>query len=588
MVKPTLEEAAKLTESVLVEHALKKLFNEQECDLNLNYIKPCLIFLNDQNYSVPVGALVGHLVGSDQECIAEALEFIEVMGEEKQINIRQSNGNWIVDPIGIDYEVDKELGVDIKPIRKTNRDAFCGKLIHRPQASRVDHLQSLNNIKFKLNDEFIKANPNIPDNAPYKKTLPTLLESIEGSIGLDHKYDTRGRTYCSSHINYQGTEYEKCLLKFAKEEQLDVNGIENIFNYRDQLKADEPYLDAVSMQAMEEGISGKTGIFLGVDASASGMQIISVIYGCGKSATNVGILDKSNDAYTLADKKADLDFPPEVDTRKVFKQCCMQHSYGGTKTPIALLGKDNYQKFNDTMWELFPAIQKYIGNIQNIYYRTPVFTWTLPDGFVVQQPVIQTENVTLNFPHYDHVKFGYAYKTLVEKDQGLEMAANVVHSIDGYVARELIFRANQGSEFFTEGLEKKLVKAINLSTDNSKFRKVFSLHRLLSTPSDMWPLLGRDCLRKALNYCVGVSETRMKSFQVISIHDDFKSHPNYMHHMKWLYLEILAELAESTILKDIVEEINPYVSFSYDGTFDKDLGTKIRTARGNGLAKGLT
>jgi hypothetical protein len=579
----TLEEATKAISNDLISYALEKELNGDVREINHKFIKQCLIFLSTQTNSVPIGALIGHLVGSNQDKIYNALEFLEALIELDYIDIKQVNGNWIVDPIEIYHEVDRELGIDENPFRKTERDAFCGKLIHSPKATRVDHLTFLGHIRFVLNRTFLEAFPEIPEEAPYRKTLPFLLNAIDGVIYSNHKYDTRGRTYAAGHVNYQGTEWEKCLLEFAKRERLNDQGIENLKLYMDGLKDKEIYLKFVAEQALQER---NTGIFVGADASASGMQIIATLYGCTKTATNVGLLDKRNDAYTVASNKVDFTLPEGVDTRDIFKQCCMQHSYGGTKTPLELLGEDNYENFIDTMWKLFPAVQEYLSIIQRIYYRTPVFSWTLPDGFEVHQPVIETKKERFHLPHDEEVVFGYAYKTLVEKDTGLEMAANVVHSIDGYVARELIFRAAQGCNFihhkFKYNLETAIKKSVKLKNSS-----VFSLHKLLKTPTTHWSLLGTEFLTKAQEYVNRIEELDLRAFTVISIHDDFKSHPNYLHYVKWLYLEILADIADSTLLKDIVEEINPSITLRMPKT-GNSFAKQLREARKNDTAKGLT
>lgn len=588
-----LQQATEIVTDKLLDYCLKKEFQEDSRDINFKFIKPTLIFLSQQTRSVPFGALLGYLVGSRQDKLGEAIQFLESAIEESLIRARCVHDNWIVDPIILEHTVDRDLGIDVRPIEKTFSNAFCGKVIHKPKATRTKHLDYLNSIKFKVNRDFLDAYPDIPDNAPYKKTLPGILESATGTVYLDHKYDTRLRTYCASHANYQGTEWEKCTLKFAKEEALTDEGIKNIQEYIKQLKPDEEYLRFTANHALTEGTTDKTGIFIGADASASGMQIISVLYRCITTATNVGILDKTKDAYSEADKEANLQVPQGMNSRAVFKQCCMQHSYGGVQTPKELLGEDNYAKFRETMWKLFPAVEYYVTGIPSIYYESPVFTWTLPDDGVVQQPVIETHNVRLALPHYPHVDFGYAFKALTPKEHGVEMAANIVHSIDGYIARELIYRAAKGTELCAnmqivgESIEDALARAIKQTGGQGKKGTTFSLYKLLETPATKWSLLGNEFLTKAQAYIKAIKELDMPSFEVISIHDDFKCHPNYIGYVKWLYLEILAELAESTILQDIVTEINPKVSFQYasDGTL---LAGEIRKARAAGDAKGLT
>ena len=47
-----------------------------------------------------------------------------------------------------------------------------------------------------------------------------------------------------------------------------------------------------------------------------------------------------------------------------------------------------------------------------------------------------------------------------------------------------------------------------------------------------------------------------KPFEVVTIHDEFKCHPNNMNQLRYWYKEILAELAESEVLSDILSQIH--------------------------------
>jgi hypothetical protein len=63
-------------------------------------------------------------------------------------------------------------------------------------------------------------------------------------------------------------------------------------------------------------------------------------------------------------------------------------------------------------------------------------------------------------------------------------------------------------------------------------------------------------------------------FEVITIHDEFKCHPNHMNHLRQQYINIFAGLAESHILSDILSQIH-----GCKGSFPKlsaNLAEKIR------------
>lgn len=568
------QEAVKYVNDALVEHQLKLMLNDDFREINCAFTESFIVFMSQQDKPVPFGAVIGAMIGPRQDKLQEATAYLEALGEADIVKVSQVHGNWIVHPVNVQHTIDVAYGCDSKPIPVDKSKVFCGNAIHRPVPTRMDHLQHLNDITFKVNSEFLAAFPEIPETVPYKKTLPDLLDNAN-RLHLNHRPDTRGRTYCASHVNYQGTEYEKCLLQFSKELKVTEAGRQNIIEYANALKDDEVYLKFVAQQALD---SEKTGIFIGADANASGIQLMSMLKGCRTSAASVG-LTAHNDFYVLADQMAQLEV--EGDSRKVFKQCSMQHFYGGVKTPRELLGEENLPKFYETLKTIAPGCQTLLEELQAIYWATPVFEWHLPDGFHVQQPVIETQRIEVTLPHNSNVKFGYAYKTLVKRDQGLEMAANVVHSVDGYVARELIFRAANGEK--NDELLPKLSHAIKSASNNGK-HECFSLYKLLNTPQKMWPMLGLEFLQKAYKYCLGFNA--LPSFDVISIHDDFKCHPNFLGHVKMLYAFILADIAESNLIKNIVEEINPNVEYIHQPNFT--LAEKVRVACATGQGKGLS
>lgn len=67
-----------------------------------------------------------------------------------------------------------------------------------------------------------------------------------------------------------------------------------------------------------------------------------------------------------------------------------------------------------------------------------------------------------------------------------------------------------------------------------------------------------------------------KPFHVVSIHDDFRCHPNYMNYLRAHYRDIFMEMANAEILSDILSQIH-----GVSGTYKKrstDLAEKIATA----------
>jgi hypothetical protein len=63
-------------------------------------------------------------------------------------------------------------------------------------------------------------------------------------------------------------------------------------------------------------------------------------------------------------------------------------------------------------------------------------------------------------------------------------------------------------------------------------------------------------------------------FELVTVHDEFKAHANNMNHVRAQYRNILAEIAESEVLNDLLSQIH-----GLPGTFSKlsfNLAEQIR------------
>ena len=67
-------------------------------------------------------------------------------------------------------------------------------------------------------------------------------------------------------------------------------------------------------------------------------------------------------------------------------------------------------------------------------------TWMMPDGHTVYVPVVEGQNVTYADPELGDIPLRYYYQT--PSDNYRSLCPNLIHSIDGYVAREMIRRCD--------------------------------------------------------------------------------------------------------------------------------------------------
>jgi len=115
--------------------------------------------------------------------------------------------------------------------------------------------------------------------------------------------------------------------------------------------------------------------------------------------------------------------------------------------------------------------------------------WTLPDGHTAHVKVMTKVEKDIEIDELDHARFKQQMWLNQPDEFGISLCANIVHSIDGYIVREMHRRA------------------------------------------------------------------RNSMYQLVTIHDCFGAFPNHMNKVRKHYIDILAEIAESNLLQDILREI---------------------------------
>jgi hypothetical protein len=191
----------------------------------------------------------------------------------------------------------------------------------------------------------------------------------------------------------------------------------------------------------------------------------------------------------------------------------------------------------------------------------------------------------------DHATFTYEYYENEGSKKGLSNVANVVHSIDAYVLRcihrrcnydvvevmgayesllsELDIRnQNMGGQALSPSKEGKLDYYIK-QYERSGMADIVILPYIKDGYQTMY--MSTDHIEKLIRIIESMDH---KPFEVVTIHDEFKCHPNNMNSLRQHYINIFAELSESNILSDILTQIHGVA-----GVFPKlstNLGDLIR------------
>ncbi len=362
-------------------------------------------------------------------------------------------------------------------------------------------------------------------------------------------------------------------------------------------QADEPALFAKAVQAIRKAQHGlPTGHMVGFDAVCSGMQIMSAITGCEAGANATGLVDPNRraDAYTdcttLMGRILGVTL---TNARDDVKQSVMTVLYGSKKEPKKVFGKDTPElnAFYKAMFELAPGACELLEDLLQSW--TPyalAHEWTLPDGGYARVKVMEKVEARIEVDELDHATFSYEYFVNEGTESGLSNVANVIHSIDAYVLRSLIRRCDydpEQAEWASKAIEMALLgRNLGEAQEDTVgchdgFLRLLERYNATNMPEirildycQEWEILAMSsdhlrALARILNPML-----KHTPFQMVSVHDEFKCHANNMNFLRGHYRDIFAEMADSTILDDILSQL-----YGTPGTFPKksaNLSAKIR------------
>jgi hypothetical protein len=323
--------------------------------------------------------------------------------------------------------------------------------------------------------------------------------------------------------------------------------------------AENTSLFFAGLQAYKKHLNNEpTGYLISLDACASGIQLLSVLIGCEKSIALCGLNNNNRiDVYTtLYDM---MGFNTNTFERKPVKQAIMTTFYSSQAEPKKLFGENTPElaKFYSVLekelpgpWMLNKALEALWSNLKLSH------DYILPDGFNVHLPVMVDVEESFKLNNQT-----FSIKTKINKpsDNYRSISANIIHSVDGFVVRELHRRCNYDPKklvYITSlfGLKSKSNKTkedlmVNHLWNNYLETNILSLNILEYLNEDNIGLIDTEVLAKLL------LTLPMKPFELLSIHDAFKCHPNYGNDIRKQYNQLLSEIANSNLLASIAKQI---------------------------------
>lgn len=355
------------------------------------------------------------------------------------------------------------------------------------------------------------------------------------------------------------------------------------------------YLKAVmAIRKAQAGLP--TGHLVAVDATCSGIQIMSAMTGCITGATATGLVDPDvrADAYTRCTELMNEILGSNLSVvRNDAKAALMTSFYGSRKRPKDIFGKGTPElsAFYQAAFKLAPGAWELLQDLIAAWQPFAlVHAWKLPDGYAARVKVMEKKTVRLEVDELDHATFSYTFRENVGSKEGISLPANVVHSMDAYVLREMHRRCNYDRAMVEHAclllaneasLRATLPYEVDPTPATGKIGYyVAQYQRSTLASAAILPHLTAHDMQALSNKHVTVLLAMVKQmlnhrpFSLVTVHDAFASHANNVNQVRFHYKEILAEIAESTVLDDILSQIH-----GNTGTFTKlssNLGDLIR------------
>jgi hypothetical protein len=393
-------------------------------------------------------------------------------------------------------------------------------------------------------------------------------------------------------IRFSALEYIK--IDIANQYGLDKKSFKQRIAWVDSIKdlhakvayAEKPAQFLAGVLALEDALAGRpSGFLVELDACASGISILGILTGCHVTSSNTGVIgSKRMDMYGECTKAMNAMLPSDVTVpRADAKSATMTHYYGSVATPKRIFGEETNELY------AFYKAQELVAPGACFLMQELLSSWqpnalvhshTLPDGFQARVPVLQKCKAKIEIDELDHSTLTYIYEENIGSEFGLAVAANMVHATDGFLVRETVRRCNYDRARLLE------VDCI-LGHASNKPSNPMILHPIEVSARDhgFLSLRGVEFITEnnVLEFSIGyrielsalIDETLTRpSFPVLTIHDAFKCHPNYVNEMREVYRDILVELADSNVGVQIIREVRNDPTFNYTKA-SNNLGDEI-------------
>lgn len=330
-------------------------------------------------------------------------------------------------------------------------------------------------------------------------------------------------------------------------------------------QAKEPALFYAGVQAWNQAQQGlPIGYPISLDACSSGLQLLSCLTGDDKAAKLCGVIDTGHreDAYSVIYNEMVNSIGESAKiSRDDCKDAIMTSLYGSTAVPKQVFGEGKLlQVFVNTMSNVAPAAWALNQVFLDIWDSTVLsHDWILPDNFHVHVNVMGTIKEKVQF---FNKPYEVVTKVNMPKEKGRSLGANVTHSIDGFLVRELTRRCDYRPDVVAkiQGMIFNCWEKNELQdTINNRMLEKLWFHYLDSgylsarildyITQDNISYIDRSVIQELID------SLPVKPFKVMSIHDCFRVLPNYGNDLREQYNRQLALIAKSNLLSFTLSQV---------------------------------
>lgn len=313
-----------------------------------------------------------------------------------------------------------------------------------------------------------------------------------------------------------------------------------------------------------------TGYPISLDATASGLQLLAVMAGDRAAARLCNVVDVGNreNAYeAIFEKMCAKAIAEGLSTDKIdpeeLKRAVMTSCYGSEAVPKEVFGEgDLFDIFVETMEEEAPGVWRLNKMFLKLWDPTALSNdWVMPDNFHVHVKVMNTVAMPVKFLGQDYTAFRKVNEPM---EEGRSLGANVTHSVDGMIVREMVRRCSYDPAWirllrgmladdheltFAGAAKKEAHELVPILWAHYQRTSFLSARILQHLDSDTIQLVDRMVIEKL------ISELPEKPFNLLTTHDCFRMLPNYGNDVRRQYNHLLHAIAKSTILADLLHQI---------------------------------